>query len=193
MIATKYLFGLILVLAATGFAPSAAQADDPPLGAYNADISESSISGISSGAFMAVQFATAWSDIVKGVGIIAGGPYCCAQATAVGGLTGDIGTILTTTRRCMVGPPPALEPLGKQTDDWARTEDIDDTRHIAGQKIYVFGGYNRRQGEPHGHRYNPSFLFALSVRPKQGQSFLSNRDRCWPLPGNPDLRSRVLG
>jgi len=142
MIATKYLFGLILVLAATGFAPSAAQADDPPLGAYNADISESSISGISSGAFMAVQFATAWSDIVKGVGIIAGGPYCCAQATAVGGLTGDIGTILTTTRRCMVGPPPALEPLGKQTDDWARTEDIDDTRHIAGQKIYVFGGYN---------------------------------------------------
>ena len=59
MIATKYLFGLILVLAAPGFAPSAAQPDDPQLGAYNPNISESSISGISSGAFMAVQFATA--------------------------------------------------------------------------------------------------------------------------------------
>ena len=75
-------------MSSTPAAPSAAQADDPPLGAYNADISESSISGISSGAFMAVQFATAWSDVVKGVGIIAGGPYYCAQATALGGLTG---------------------------------------------------------------------------------------------------------
>jgi hypothetical protein len=89
MIAAKYLFGLSLVLAAPGFAPSAAQADTPPLGAHNADITESSISGISSGAFTAVQFATAWSDIVKGVGIIAGSPYYCAQAvTALGGLTG---------------------------------------------------------------------------------------------------------
>jgi hypothetical protein len=43
-------------VSSTPAAPSAAQADDPPLGAYNADISESSISGISSGAFMAVQF-----------------------------------------------------------------------------------------------------------------------------------------
>jgi poly(3-hydroxybutyrate) depolymerase len=142
MIAAKYLFGLTLVLPTIAFAPSAAQADDPPLGAYNADIGESSISGISSGAFMAVQFATAWSDIMKGVGIIAGGPYYCAQATAVGGLTGDIGAILTATGPCMVGPPPALEPLIKQTDDWARNGDIDDTRHIAGQKIYIFDGYN---------------------------------------------------
>ena len=54
MTATKYLFGLSLVLAAPVFAPSAAQADDPPLDAYNANISESSISGISSGAFTAV-------------------------------------------------------------------------------------------------------------------------------------------
>jgi hypothetical protein len=42
----------------------------------------------------------------------------------------------------MVGPPAALEPLIKQTDDWARHGDIDDTHHIAGQKIYVFDGYN---------------------------------------------------
>jgi hypothetical protein len=40
---------------------------------YNAAMGESSISGISSGAFMAVQFATAWSSVIKGVGVIAGG------------------------------------------------------------------------------------------------------------------------
>ena len=142
MTAAKFLFGLVLMLAALGFAPATAQADDPPLGTYNADIGESSISGISSGAFMAVQFATAWSGTIKGVGVIAGGPYYCAQGTAAGGLGGDIGAILTATGPCMVGPPPALEPLIKQTDEWARNGDIDATHHIASQKIYVFSGYN---------------------------------------------------
>ena len=106
MTAAKFLFGLMLVLAARSFAPATAQADDPPLGAYNAELSESSISGISSGAFMAVQFATAWSGTIKGVGVIAGGPYYCAQGTAVSGLGGDIGAILTATGPCMVGPLP---------------------------------------------------------------------------------------
>ena len=45
------------------------------LSGYNADISQSSISGISSGGFMAVQFGTAWSSVIKGVGVVAGGPY----------------------------------------------------------------------------------------------------------------------
>jgi len=142
MAIATYLFGLTLALAALGSAPAAAQGDEPPLGAYNADLNESSISGISSGAFMAVQFATAWSGTIKGVGVIAGGPYYCAQGTAIEGLTGNIGAILTATGPCMVGPPPALEPLIKQTDDWARSGDIDDVSNIAGQKIYVFDGYN---------------------------------------------------
>src|SRR6267142_3064383 len=47
---------------------------------YNAPVGESSISGVSSGAFMAVQFGTAWSSIIKGVGVVAGGPYWCAKA-----------------------------------------------------------------------------------------------------------------
>jgi hypothetical protein len=142
MISAKSRFGLILVLLALGFAPSTGQADGPSLGAYNADIGESSISGISSGAFMAVQFATAWSGTIKGVGVIAGGPYYCAQATAIGELGGNIGAILTATGPCLVGPPPSLEPLFKQTDEWARNRDIDGTEHIAGQKIYLFHGYN---------------------------------------------------
>jgi poly(3-hydroxybutyrate) depolymerase len=133
-----------MVIVLFGSALAAARADDPPLSAYNADISESSISGISSGAFMAVQFAIAWSGTIKGVGIIAGGPYYCAQATAIGELGGNIGAILTATGPCLVGPPPALEPLVKQTDAWARNGDIDATHHIAGQKVYLFSGYNDR-------------------------------------------------
>src|SRR3978361_641167 len=55
-------------------------AEPVALRGYNAAIGESSISGISSGAFMAVQFGTAWSSVIKGVGVIAGGPYWCAKA-----------------------------------------------------------------------------------------------------------------
>jgi poly(3-hydroxybutyrate) depolymerase len=50
-------------------------AAEPSLPAYNADIARTSVSGVSSGAYMAVQFGTAWSSIVKGVGAIAGGPF----------------------------------------------------------------------------------------------------------------------
>jgi hypothetical protein len=56
--------------------------EQSPLTSYNAAIGESSISGISSGAFMAMQFGTAWSSVIKGVGVVAGGPFYCAQAQA---------------------------------------------------------------------------------------------------------------
>lgn len=133
---------LILIFTASGFAPASAQDNDPPLSAYNADIKESSVSGISSGAFMTVQFGVSWSSIVKGVGVIAGGPYYCAQGTAAEGLSGNLIPDLIATGPCMKGPPPALGPLFAKTDEWARRGDIDDTRNIAHQRIYIFSGYN---------------------------------------------------
>jgi hypothetical protein len=136
------LIRLTLVVTALGILPAVAEGPALPLGAYNADIKESSISGISSGAFMAVQFGVSWSSIVKGVGVIAGGPYYCAQGTAIDGLLGNLGPGLTATGPCMKGPPPDLEPLFEKTDEWARSGDIDDPHDIANQRIYIFAGYN---------------------------------------------------
>jgi hypothetical protein len=48
-----------LIAAALFATPHPAAAQDAPLGAYNAKPTETSISGISSGAYMAVQFGTA--------------------------------------------------------------------------------------------------------------------------------------
>jgi poly(3-hydroxybutyrate) depolymerase len=76
------------------------------LAGFNADIGESSISGISSGAFMAVQFATAWSSLIKGVGVVAGGPYWCAKADADDIMNDYTLPIMTATGPCMAGPPP---------------------------------------------------------------------------------------
>src|SRR5215467_13663560 len=68
-------------------------AESLALNGYNAAIGESSISGISSGAFMAVQFGTAWSSVIKGVGVVAGGPFWCAKADAYDFMTGYTGPL----------------------------------------------------------------------------------------------------
>jgi hypothetical protein len=49
---------------------------------YHIDSSQTSVSGVSSGGYMAVQFHVAYSGIVRGVGVIAGGPYNCAENSA---------------------------------------------------------------------------------------------------------------
>src|SRR4029453_1543643 len=84
-----------LVAALPGTASRAQEG--PALGPYNAALGESSISGISSGAFMAVQFGFAWSSVIKGVGVVAGGPFYCAQASAADFFNGYLLPIATAT------------------------------------------------------------------------------------------------
>jgi hypothetical protein len=112
------------------------------LSGYNADIGESSISGISSGAFMAVQFATAWSSVIKGVGVVAGGPYWCAKADADDIVNGYTLPIMTATGPCMAGPPPELGSSFAKADAKSASGDIDSLRFVSRQKIYIFHGYN---------------------------------------------------
>lgn len=123
-----------LVLGAALAAATAAStgAAEPSLPAYNADIVQTSISGISSGAYMAVQFGTAWSSIIKGVGAIAGGPFGCSEGSASAALS-----------TCMGGAPaPDLSELVRRTDAWSSSGGIDNTGNIAAQKVYLFNGYN---------------------------------------------------
>jgi poly(3-hydroxybutyrate) depolymerase len=117
-------------------------ADGPPLKPYNAAIDESSISGISSGAFMAVQFGVAWSSIIKGVGAVAGGPFYCAQASAADFLNGYTLPVATATGPCMAGPPPDLQPMIAKVQAKATAGEIDPLDNIKRQKIYLFHGYN---------------------------------------------------
>src|SRR5437764_8394652 len=117
-------------------------AEPAALRSYNAPLAESSISGVSSGGFMAVQFATAWSSIIKGVGVVAGGPYSCAR----GG--GDYGSflafsILQAVGPCMTNTPsPDLAPLLANAEDFQRRRMIDALDNVHKQKVYLFSGYN---------------------------------------------------
>src|ERR1035437_475605 len=74
------LFGASLCLLPLAFV--SAQASATALGAYNVKLDQTSISGISSGAYMAVQFGVANSSIIKGVGVISGGPYRSEEHTS---------------------------------------------------------------------------------------------------------------
>src|SRR3984893_19523596 len=110
-------------------------AEPVALRGYNAAIGESSISGISSGAFMAVQFATAWSSVIKGVGVVAGGPFWCAKADADDLINFYTLPMMTATGPCMNGPPPDLNNFLAKANSKAAYGDIDPTQNLSRQKV----------------------------------------------------------
>lgn len=130
---------LSCLVVVAGPAPAA---EPEKLSGYNADIRESSISGISSGAFMAVQFGTAWSSVIKGVGAVAGGPYWCAKADANDIINGYTLPVMTATGSCMKGPPRDMNRSFEKADAKSASGDIDSLELIKRQKIYLFHGYN---------------------------------------------------
>src|SRR6202051_4392231 len=131
--------------AAMALAGSPLAAEPVALPGLNATIGDSSISGISSGAFMAVQFGTAWSSVIRGVGVVAGGPYWCAEADMDDASCGLWGPVLRALGACMTGRPPSdltLADFTAKADAKARSGEIDPLENIGRQKIYLFHGTN---------------------------------------------------
>ncbi|HEY2137182.1 MAG TPA: PHB depolymerase family esterase [Xanthobacteraceae bacterium] len=126
--ATPMVSGCLAVAAALTVACPSFAADLTALPALGADVGQSSVSGLSSGAFMAVQFGTAWSSVIRGVGVVAGGPFECAQNALIG------------TGPCMTGPPPPLHFFTETADESAKMGAIDPTSNLARQQVYVFHG-----------------------------------------------------
>ncbi len=110
-----------------------------PLPELKADSSQISVSGLSSGGFMAVQFEVAYSSLVKGAGVIAGGPYYCAQ---------DNITRATTLCSCTNSLLPCqvvkggtdVQHLIGITRKNAQEGKIDAVSHLSGHRIYMFSG-----------------------------------------------------
>lgn len=115
----------------------AAQAQVVSLPALRA--TQVSVSGLSSGAYMAVQFEVAYSRTVMGAGVIAGGPYFCAQGSVY----------IATTRcscneellACRVRPGGTRVPeLIALTDWFAASQTIDPTSALASHRVWMFSG-----------------------------------------------------
>jgi len=71
------------------------------LSSYAVKKSESSVSGLSSRAFMTVQIHLAHSARFSGAGVIAGGPYRCAQSYRWAASVAEDAFIENALYRCM--------------------------------------------------------------------------------------------
>jgi len=110
------------------------------LGTYSADPAKISISGISSGAFMANQFHIAHSTLIMGVGIVAGGLYACA----VDGMDGeDLRVLVTLAAIPCMSYPAGLKNVGdyvRYVQEFADRGWIDSLEGLRGDRVYMFTG-----------------------------------------------------
>lgn len=111
----------------------------------NIDPDSITVSGLSSGGFMAVQFHVAQSKLVSGAGVIAAGPYACAR-------TGPWPDLVNAATICMdiqgdlapfAGPPSPAASVSL-TDAAYRQGRIDDPANLRDDRVYLLSGTNDR-------------------------------------------------
>jgi poly(3-hydroxybutyrate) depolymerase len=105
---------------------AAAQAVAAPAALPAMKARQVSVSGLSSGAFMAVQYEVAYSSSVVGAGIIAGGSYYCAQ-----------GSMMAAIGSCKDADVAALAALTRQR---AEARQVDAVSALAAHRVWMFSG-----------------------------------------------------
>jgi poly(3-hydroxybutyrate) depolymerase len=133
-----------------------AQAAAEPLPALHAARDGVTASGVSSGGYMAVQLHVAHSASISGVGVIAAGPYYCAQ-----------GSLFAALNNCMnpgiLTPPPQAALLKTETELLAAKGRIDPTTHLAGSRAWLFSGTHDRTVSPDVVHALHAFYLAYKV------------------------------
>jgi poly(3-hydroxybutyrate) depolymerase len=124
MHARTFLVGTSLALAGAGTLAASA------LPALNVDPQAISVSGLSSGGFMADQLGYAYSATFMGVGVFAGGPYMCA------GHSNYTACMYNAT----IGSG-ALSTMQSDLNNWSGTSN-DPLSNVARQKVYLWVGAN---------------------------------------------------
>lgn len=162
-----------LALAAVGFAAAACDPPQPAGGLphLQAAIEETSVSGISSGAYMAGQFQMAHARIVKGAAIIAGGPYGCSQSIFADALPAPGTEFLNLSKAvngCMlnnlamfgVADPKGLAAKAMDRSAKGEIDPIDDVRS---DRVYLFTGSADRTVVPAIVKSAAGFYEALGL------------------------------
>ncbi|NJD31246.1 MAG: poly(3-hydroxybutyrate) depolymerase [Gammaproteobacteria bacterium] len=106
--------------------------DDGRLAALPIDPASVTVSGLSAGANMAVQFHVAYSALVQGAGLVAGAPYYCAANSMADALG-----------RCMKGDEeiPVGDLVGL-TSQLALDDAVDPIAELAQDRVWIFHGAN---------------------------------------------------
>lgn len=146
----------VLLAGCTGGDEEARTKDITPLPKLAASSTGISVSGISSGAYMAGQFQFAHADKVAGAAIIAGGPYGCAQSafsTFTIGLGRQIANLSKAVSGCMlnlyaVWGVPNARSLARQARSLAGDNKIGAIEDVVTDKVYLFSGKSDRTVVP---------------------------------------------
>lgn len=140
----------------------------PKLGAAKTGVS---VSGISSGAYMAGQFQFAHSEKVIGAAIIAGGPYGCARS-AFSAFTFGFGRQMMNLSKAVSGcmlnlysiwGVPNAKTLARQAELIAENEKIDALSFVLSDKVYLFSGQSDRTVVPAIVRAAEKFYLKIGV------------------------------
>jgi len=142
-----------------------------PLGPYL--VSDVTVSGVSSGGYMAVQMHIAYSSIVNGSAIFAGGPFYCAQDN-----------IMTAEYSCMqtYQGAPNVNQLITITKQYETNGQIDQLSNLADDRVFLFSGTADTVVVPAVVKslqtYYSSFLTTTNII----TNFNFNAEHCWPTP-----------
>ncbi len=94
---------------------------------FNVDPGRVSASGISAGAYMAGQLHVAHSARIRGAGLIAGGPYGCAQ-----------NSLATALETCTKDGTPDVDELLAALGQAADAGAVDDLANLEGSPVWLF-------------------------------------------------------
>lgn len=136
-------------------------------------------SGISSGAYMAQQLHTAYSQEISGVGIIAGGPYYCAKGQMILALNSCMNVYLDV---------PEAEKSLTVAQSLEKKGEIDPLINLKGSQVYILTGKSDGTVLPKVVDVVEDFYLKAGV-PKSNIEFVSDLDVGHAFPtlgyGNP--------
>lgn len=153
---STHLIRLLTVLLGLALLAGCGEQESRRLPAVGALIDQTSVSGVSAGAYMAGQFQLAHGRDVVGAGIVAGGPWGCAESLYADVMPGP-GTAFINLSRAMNGCMlNALQAWGIPDPRWlanragqiAAKDRIDPITSVRSDRVYLFTGTQDRTVVP---------------------------------------------
>lgn len=129
----------LLIALPSSLRPAAAEGAAQRLPALCIDPSAISVSGISSGGYLAVQYQVAHSDRVMGAGIFAAGPYLCAGSSFPNSLFRALSVCSALSPGPFLGPPDAGRSI-EAVRAAAATGRIDQPTGLQADRVFLFSG-----------------------------------------------------
>jgi poly(3-hydroxybutyrate) depolymerase len=145
-VATGWIAGLLALLAGLGVSSGLSAASEP-LPALGIELDATSVSGLSAGAYMAEQIELTHASHLVGAGIVAGGPFACAESASgrahvlwneLGSWENEVQSGTSCTQISAGVPDP--KTLADRAKELAEAGEIDPVASLAAHKVYLFTG-----------------------------------------------------